>query len=174
MARKVANAGDPVGKPRKRKTAADKAAEEAQSLDPTAELQVGGETLVVREYGFFQKARVLHRGRAFLADVEALVGNADVQDVFDEIRPLLGVHEDFVRYAVAESIGKPRAFVDALDDAALEPLVYLWFGVAGRFFFGEISLRARGRLLKAQLDGSTSSMNSEGTSGGSVDTPSAS
>lgn len=174
MARKLAAGGDPVGKVTKRKSAAQKAADEAQMLDPTVELPVGSETVTVREYGFFQKARVLHHGRAFLADVEAMVGDLAVEDVFDHIRPLLGVHEDFVRYAIAESIGKPRSFVDGLSDAEIEPLVYLWFGVAGRFFFGEITLRARGRLLKARLDGSTSSSSSGATSSGSADTPSGS
>lgn len=173
MARKVASA-DPVGKPRKRKSAADKAAEEAQALDPTVRLTVGGEEVVVREYGFFQKQRVLHHGRAFMADVEALVNGADVTDLWDEIKPLMGVHEAFVRYAIAESIGRPEAFVNSLGDAEIEPLAYLWFGVAGRFFFSEISLRIRGQRLRETLDGSTSSPSSAATSNGSAATPSAS
>lgn len=170
MARRVAHAADPVGKVRKPKSAAVQAAEEAQALDPTAELDVGGETVTVREYGFFQKSRVAHRGRAFIADLNALVGNGEVEDVWDDVRTLFGPHEDFIRYAIAESIGKPVAWLDRLVDAEIEPLTYLWFGVAGRFFFNELTLRARGRLLKAQLDGSTSSTSSAATSPGSADT----
>ncbi len=173
MAKKVASA-DPVGKVRKRKSAAEKAADEAQSLDPTVRITVGGEEVVVREYGFFQKQRVLHHGRAFVADVEALVNGADVVDLWDDIKPLLGMHEAFTRYAIAESIGKPVAFVDTLADAELEPLAYLWFGAAGRFFFREISLRIRANRMKAALAGSTSSPSSAATSNGSATTPSAS
>ena len=189
MARKLP-AGDPVGKPKRRKSARQKAAEELQVLDPTARLAVGDSEVVVREYGFFQKSRVLHEGQAFLRDIERMVGSLDAEDddIFDRVRPLLGVHEDFVRYAVAESISgsfaadplrprpgdlaRARELLDTLDDASLEPLVYLWFGIAGRFFFGEITLRIRGALLKAQLDGSTSSTNSAETSSTSATAPS--
>ena len=172
MARRLPKA-DPVGRPRRAKSAAEKAADEAQVLDPTVRLTVGGEEITVREYGFFQKQRVLFQGRAFLADVEAMVNGGEVDDVFDDIKPLLGVHEAFVKYAIAESIGRPVSFVEALDDLELEPLVYLWFAQAGRFFFGEIRLRARGRALLASA-GSTSSTNSAATSSGSADTPSGS
>lgn len=189
MAKKVASA-DPVGKVRKRKSAADKAADEAQSLDPTVRITVGGEGVVVREYGFFQKQRVLHHGRAFMADVEALVNGADVTDLWDDIKPLVGVHETFARYAIAESIAgsfapnpdRPRPedvrraqeLVERIEDPELEPLTYLWFGVAGRFFFGEISLRDRARRMRAELDGLTSSPSSAATSNSSAATPSGS
>lgn len=175
MARRMARkAADPVGNVRTRKSAAAKAADEAQALDPTAHIVVGGEDIVVREYGFFQKSRVAHRGRGFIADLQALVGDGDVEDVWDEVWLLFGRHEDFVRYAIAEATGKPVAWVQQLDDAQIEPLAYLWFGVAGRFFFSLLAMRARGSLLKTQLAGSTSSGPLVATSSGSADTPSAS
>lgn len=175
MAKKLsATAADPVGKVRKRKSAADQAADELQALDPTVTVSVKGEEVTVREYGFFQKSRVAHRGKAFIAALQGIVCDGDVEDVWDEIWTLFGDHEDFVRYAIAEAVGKPVSWVCSLADDEIEPLAYLWFGVAGRFFFSLLTLQARGRLLKAQLAGSTSSGPSVGTSSDSGGTPSGS
>lgn len=173
MARRLPPA-DAVGKPAKRPSAARKAADELQVLDPAVRITVGGEDLTVREYGFFQFSRVAAQGAAFLADLQAVAMGQEVDDVWDEVRLLFGAHESFCRYAIAESVGKPAEWVDAISDHEIEPLAYLWWSVAGRFFFGEVMRRARARHLKAQLDGSMSSTLSAETSSALAVTPSAS
>lgn len=175
MARKLPQSADPVGKPRKRKSAADKAADELQTLDPTVHITVGGESIVVREYGFFQKRRVEGRGAGFISDVAALLRGRELEDVWEDVvLPMIGEHEDFVRYAVAEATGKSVAWVSTLCDADLEALVYQWWAQAGRFFFAAAVRRMRGQAIRAALDGSTSSPTSAATSNDSASAPSAS
>lgn len=174
MAKKVAPA-DPVGEIRQPTTsAATTAADELQALDPTVSATVGGEEVVIREYGIFQKARVMRKGSTFIADLQQVVGSAtDADDVWDDARLLIGDHEDFVLYAIGEAIGKPAEWVRGLPESDLELLVYLWFSVAGRFFFQEVAHRARGRRLRAELAGSTSSTPLAGMSKGLGSTPNA-
>lgn len=174
MAKRVPKTGAAGTGAKPRKSAAPKAADEAQMLDPSAPILVGGEEVVVREYGFFQKQRIAGRGAPFLAGLEAMVGHGDLKDAWDGVRHLIGEHEAFVKYAVSEAIGKPLAWVEALPEYEIEPLVYLWWAVAGRFFFGEVASRLRGQAIKATLDGSMSSTPLAATSSDSAAAPSGS
>lgn len=165
---------DPVGPPAKtRRRGRAKAKEDSSRvLDPTTVAVVRNEEVTLKEYGFFQFSRVCNRGKDFLAALQGIAADPDTTDVWDEVRMLFGQHEEFCRYAIAESIGKPVEWVAAIPDSEVEPLVYLWWATAGRFFFGEVVKRARGHHLKARLTGSTFSTPSAETSSVSGNTPS--
>lgn len=77
--------------------------------------QLGGKTITVREYGFFEAARILQTAAPLVTDLQPLFEGADPPSMLQVMDALMS-HPDLIRHLLACSIAAPPA--DAKDHAA--------------------------------------------------------
>lgn len=127
-------------------------------LHPEISVPIGGETIIVREYGLVEGLKVRALLAPFTADLRILFDQGPflTEDVID----LFGRHVDIIMEAVAIAVGKPVSWVRALgpDDGNL--LLMAWWGVQGPFFVRQIFSRQAEKLRMAALAGQTSTSSS--------------
>jgi hypothetical protein len=101
-------------------------------LAPDREITVGGETVMVREYSFGEQLR----HGALLAELtEALrpVKSTDA-DFVNRLLNILVEHQARMLDAIALSIGRDRAWIEALSGVEGEALALTWWQVNQGFF----------------------------------------
>ena len=153
-------------------------AEVVSALQPDATVTIAGKKITVREYGYFEGARVAHKARAFIADLTAECQGKSLR--YAIVRRLFGVHEDVVVEIAAQAADVEPAWVRGLKPAESEAFFSTWFAVSASFFVQEVVLEFREAVLlastatKATASSSASAVPALGTSTGSDASPSAS
>ncbi|GGK08560.1 DUF6631 family protein [Luteimonas terricola] len=166
MARKATGQAKAAAAARAAAAAKDPAAPapdtDLQIMDPDSQVIIDGQVITVREYRFFEGARVRLMAKPFFDALYALFSDAGAAPSFDEIVELIGQHEDDVAAMVAAATGLPPARVKALDDADGEALLLTWWMVNAGFFTRRVLRRAAHARLQAasQPDGPASSTTS--------------
>jgi len=164
MARKLAKKGPP---------AADtpSAADDIQSLQPDAEVEIAGRKLTIREYGLWEGLRVAERAKDLIADMYeiALAGNL----TYITNRHLLGKHKDVVAEISALSADVEPEWVSGLKPNDGELFLSTWFVVNGSFFGRELAVVGQvGRLLRATGSRSIASSSDSLAPGSAISTAS--
>lgn len=148
-------------------------------MQPDITLQLGDESVVVREYSFWDGLDVVYaEGRAFLDDVVASLEDESA-DAWEQVRALVGRHRAYLVGAIARSTDRDPDWVQGLPARHADALFSTWWAVNGHFFLHEATVVIRGRRAAKASAGPKSSPRSpapgsaQPTASG-TDTPSAS
>lgn len=175
MARKV----DPSDIPAAVASASPEAAvgqDDLSVLHPDITLTIAGESITVREYGFIEGMGLRPVVAPLIADLCTLIVTKPLaEDVYD----VLGTHVDLMRQAIAVSVDRDPAWVEALNDRDGDDLVQAWWTVCGPFFLRQVVRRWQERSARDAMPSagptSTTLSSTQGTdpSSDSAATPSA-
>ncbi len=107
---------------------------ELEILFPTAEIEVAGEKLEVKEYTLKQQLQHNAKFVPFIASLRATLGNSQEDFSLDDLMVCLSANYQNVMELVAISINKPVEFVESLGNQDGEALLIIWWGVNSDFF----------------------------------------
>lgn len=162
-----------ASKPAAKGLAAGKAAPEPvndlEVLAPEAGAAIGGEVVVVREYGFFEGARIAPIAAPLLADLQAVFGTGAAPQL-DSVMDVLIEHADITRRllaiatvqpsddanATAVEVARREKWLETLNDADGELMLLLWWQANSGFFIRRL-LRNAAKEKVSQSAGAGSS-----------------
>lgn len=130
------------------------AQEDLEALFPEREVEVGGRTITVREFGFIEGLKITPRVAPLL---EALRAMAASEATFDRILAVLAEHEDELVYLMARASGCTLKEIRALSDEDGQTLLWTFWGINSGFFTRRIVLGAATGAMQASSDGPTPS-----------------
>ena len=107
---------------------------ELEILFPTAEIEVAGEKLEVKEYTLKQQLQYNAKFVPFINALRATLGNSQEDFSLDDLMVCLSANYQNVMELVAISINKPVEFVESLGNQDGEALLIIWWGVNSDFF----------------------------------------
>nr|DAR53177.1 MAG TPA: hypothetical protein [Caudoviricetes sp.] len=107
---------------------------ELEILFPTAEIEVAGEKLEVKEYTLKQQLQYNAKFMPFINALRATLGNSQEDFSLDDLMVCLSANYQNVMELVAISINKPVEFVESLGNQDGEALLIIWWGVNSDFF----------------------------------------
>ena len=152
MARRVDKPGTPKAAP---KGAAE--GSELQILSPDGEIVIQGWPITVREYRFFEGAKLQGQRPAFFDGLYKLFDRDSAPPGFEQVEILLGEHEDDVAAMVALACGCEEQWVRELDDLDGNRLMLAWWMANSGFFIRRVLRRAAAARLRAGVESSTTS-----------------
>ena len=124
------------------------ASEELAVLHPDRELVLGGRTVTIREYGFFEGLEVADRASAFIADLVAASGDGTLR--YAQVRRLFGRHRTVIPAIAAQAGDIETNWLQALSPEDQELYLATWFATNAAFFVREVLAEIReARLLAA-------------------------
>lgn len=123
--------------------------DDLEILQPDYTLVIGGQTVTVREYRFFEGLRLQRDEQAFFEDLYKLLSEAGSGPSFDDVLALIGDHNLSVAVMVAQSIDRDLEWVLALGEADGDALLLTWWQVNSSFFIRRVMRRALQKRLEA-------------------------
>ena len=111
------------------------AADDLAILHPDRTLVLGGRTIVLREYGFFEGLDVADRASHFIADLVAASEDGTLR--YTQVRRLFGRHRSVVPSIAAQAGDVEVAWLETLAPDDLEIYLATWFAVNAAFFVRE-------------------------------------
>lgn len=126
------------------------AADDLAILHPDRTLVLGGRTIVLREYGFFEGLDIADRASAFIADLVAASSDGALR--YAQVRRMFGRHRAVIPAIAAQAGDVEVAWFEALPPDELELYLATWFAVNAAFFVREVLAELReAQLREAQL-----------------------
>lgn len=123
------------------------AADDLAILHPDRTLILGGRTIVLREYGFFEGLDVADRAAGFIADLIAASDGGALR--YAQVRRLFGRHRAVIPTIAAQAGDVEAAWLEALAPDELELYLATWFAVNAAFFVREVLAELREAQLLA-------------------------
>lgn len=123
------------------------AADDLAILHPDRTLVLGGRTIVLREYGFFEGLDVADRAAGFIADLIAASDDGALR--YAHVRRLFGRHRAVIPVIAAQAGDVEVAWLGALPPDELELYLATWFAVNAAFFVREVLAELREAQLLA-------------------------
>ena len=123
------------------------AADDLAILHPDRTLVLGGRTIVLREYGFFEGLDVADRASAFIADLIAASDDGALR--YAQVRRLFGRHRAVIPAIAALAGDVDAAWLETLAPDELELYLATWFAVNAAFFVREVLAELREAQLLA-------------------------
>jgi hypothetical protein len=123
------------------------AADDLAILHPDRTLILGGRTVVLREYGFFEGLDVADRAAGFIADLIAASDDGALR--YAQVRRLFGRHRAVIPTIAAQAGDVEVAWLEALPPDELELYLATWFAVNAAFFVREVLAELREAQLLA-------------------------
>ncbi|MDZ5815103.1 DUF6631 family protein [Stenotrophomonas maltophilia] len=136
------------------------AAAALSEIKPDVTLVIGGRTVTIREYGFFEGLEVAHRAQPLIAAMFTMCQDGNLQ--YSRIRRLFGVHKDLVIEIAARAADVEQEWVRDLERKPADAELFLdtWFGVNSSFFVHEVVVEMREERQRAAMStGSAPSQN---------------
>lgn len=135
-------------------------ADELDILAGQQQGQVDGKTVIVREYGFFEGARVLPVAAPLLADLQPLFEGREPPSML-EVTDVLLSHPDVIRHLLACAIAPPpgdstdtaaevrakEAWLETLNETDGEQMLLLWWQANGNFLLRRLLRNAVGKKV---------------------------
>lgn len=135
-------------------------ADELDILAAQQQGQVDGKTVIVREYGFFEGARILPAAAPLLADLQPLFEGRDPPSML-EVTDVLLSHPDVFRHLLACAIAPPpgegtdtaaevraqEAWLETLNETDGEQMLLLWWQANGNFLLRRLLRNAVGKRV---------------------------
>jgi hypothetical protein len=126
-------------------------------LSPDLTVDIGGETVTVREYRFFEGLQLLQTQVPFFDDLYATMSREGARPGFYDVMLVFAKHEEGISLMVAKAIDRDIDWVRNLRSSDGEGLMLLWWEVNGGFFIRTIQSRAvDARLAGSRSDGAGS------------------
>lgn len=122
------------------------AADDLAILHPDRTLMIGGRTLTLREYGFFEGLDVADRAAGFIADLVAASEHGALR--YAQVRRLFGRHRAVIPAIAAQAGDVDAAWLEALAPDDLELYLATWFAVNAAFFVREVLAEVREAQLR--------------------------
>lgn len=122
------------------------AADDLAILHPDRTLVLGGRTIVLREYGFFEGLDVADRAAGFIADLIAASDDGALR--YAHVRRLFGRHRAVIPVIAAQAGDVEVAWLGALPPDELELYLATWFAVNAAFFVREVLAELRETQLR--------------------------
>ena len=116
-------------------------AEELTVLHPDRTFVIGGRSVTIREYGFFEGLDVADRASAFIADL--IDASEDGTLRYAQVRRLFGRHRAVIPSIAAQAGDVEVAWLEALASDELELYLATWFAVNAVFFVREVLAEIR-------------------------------
>ena len=126
---------------------ANSTADDLAILHPDRTLVLGGRTIVLREYGFFEGLEVADRASAFIADL--ILASDDGALRYAHVRRLFGRHRAVIPTIAAQAGDVDVPWLEALSPDELELYLATWFAVNAAFFVREVLAELREAQLLA-------------------------
>ena len=123
------------------------AADDLAILHPDRTLVLGGRTIVLREYGFFEGLDVADRAAGFIADLIAASDDGALR--YAQVRRLFGRHRAVIPAIAAQAGDVEVAWLESLPPDELELYLATWFAVNAAFFVREVLAELREAQLLA-------------------------
>lgn len=123
------------------------AADDLAILHPDRTLVLGGRTITLREYGFFEGLDVADRASAFIADLIAASDDGALR--YAHVRRLFGRHRAVIPAIAAQAGDVDVPWLEALSPDELELYLATWFAVNAAFFVREVLAELREAQLLA-------------------------
>lgn len=127
-------------------TADASAADDLAILHPDRTLVIGGRTIVLREYGFFEGLDVADRAAGFIADLVAASDTGALR--YAQVRRLFGRHRAVIPAIAAQAGDVEVTWLEALAPDDLELYLATWFAVNAAFFVREVLAELREAHLR--------------------------
>ncbi len=144
----------------------------ASELDVLAGQQqgpLGGKIITVREYGFFEAARILQTAAPLVADLQPLFEGADPPSMLQVMDALVS-HPDLIRHLLACSIAAPpadakdhaaevreqEAWLETLNETDGEQILLLWWQANSSFFLRRLLRNAVSQKAALSATGGSS------------------
>jgi hypothetical protein len=115
-------------------------------LHPDLTLVIGGRSVTIREYGFFEGLDVADRASAFIADLIAASDDGTLR--YAQVRRLYGRHRAVIPAIAAQAADVDVAWLEALPPDELELVLATWFAVNAAFFVREVLAELRETTLR--------------------------
>ncbi len=132
------------------------AADELAVLHPDRTLVIGGRSVTIREYGFFEGLDIADRASAFIADL--IVASEDGTLRYAQVRRLYGRHRTVIPFIAAQAGDVEVAWLEALLPDELELYLATWFAANAAFFVREVLAEIReAHVLAAGASAGTNS-----------------
>ena len=122
------------------------AADDLAILHPDRTLVLGGRTIVLREYGFFEGLDVADRAAGFIADLIAASDDGALR--YAQVRRLFGRHRAVIPAIAAQAGDVDAAWLETLAPDELELYLATWFAVNAAFFVREVLAELRETQLR--------------------------
>jgi hypothetical protein len=117
------------------------ATDELAILHPDRTLVIGGRTIVLREYGFFEGLDVADRAAGFIADLVDASDDGALR--YAHVRRLFGRHRAVIPAIAAQAGDIEVVWLEALPADDLELYLATWFAVNAAFFVREVLVELR-------------------------------
>lgn len=134
-------------------------ADELDILAGQQQGQIDGKTIIVREYGFFEGARVLPAAAPLLADLQPLFEGRESPSLL-QVTDVLLSHPDVLRHLLACAIAPPpgdgtnaaevqaqEAWLETLNETDGEQMLLLWWQANGNFLLRRLLRNAVGKRV---------------------------
>jgi hypothetical protein len=116
-------------------------------LAPDRTLELGGRSVTIREYGFFEGLDVADRASALLDDLVAATEDGNLR--YAQVRRLFGRHRAVVPAIAAQAADVEVAWLEALAPGEQELFMATWFATNSAFFVREVLAEMREAQLLA-------------------------
>jgi hypothetical protein len=116
-------------------------ADELAMLDPDRTLELGGRSVTIREYGFFEGLDVADRASAFIEDLVAATEDGRLR--YAQVRRLFGRHRAVVPAIAAQAADVEVAWLETLAPGEQELFMATWFATNSAFFVREVLAEVR-------------------------------
>lgn len=173
MARKVEKkAREPAPKGAGSSGAPGGATDELGILHPHGEIEVAGEVVTVREYGFLEGLQVQAAAPEFFAALYAAVPRDQAAPDFEQIQEVFVAHHEQVAQMIARAVDRDVEWVAGLPHGAGYRLMDAWWTVNVGFFI-QLMFRRKGlRGARPQSAGPASTQPSSAPDTGAAPTTS--
>ena len=122
------------------------AADDLAILHPDRTLVIGGRTVTLREYGFFEGLDIADRAAGFIADLVAASDDGTLRYV--QVRRLFGRHRAVIPMIAAQAADVDVAWLETLAPDELELYLATWFATNAAFFVREVLAELRETQLR--------------------------
>lgn len=113
---------------------------ELHILHPERDLVLGGERVIVREYGNVEWLRLLPAAEPLVASMAAAL-QADTPPTYEDALQVIARHIDGLLPLIAQAVDRDAAWLDSLPAGDVELLLMTWWGVNAHFFVRRASTR---------------------------------
>ena len=130
-------------------------ADDLSIMAPDRSIMVGGEWITVREYRYFEGAKVRDTAKEFFAALYELIGMGEQPPTFEAVEELIAKHAELVKFMVSVACDRDIAWAQNLGEAEGDEVVLTWWVVNAPFFIRRVLRKAAQERLSAGLASST-------------------
>ncbi len=114
-------------------------------LHPERELEINGETVTVREFGFVEGARLGALAKPVIDELADLMNDPEGDIDLGALGEIMARHSDAMVQLMARAVDREPAWVESLSDADGQRLLLTFWQVNSDFFMRRLVMQAVSR-----------------------------